>query len=97
MQRFAGDAAVYATAELRIPVATFTILLPLNTGLLATQDIGRVYVNGDSPGGWHNAFGAGFWIGFHDLLLDIRVVRDDEVGRPPAAIALRFVLPGAIQ
>ena len=75
------------------PFARFTVILPLNTGLLATEDIGRVYVNGDSPGGWHNAFGAGFWVAFHDLSLDIRVMRADETGRP-AVIALRLVAPG---
>ena len=61
LQRYAGDASVYSTAEIRVPVLKFTFILPLNTGvLLGTEDIGRVYVNGDSPGGWHNAFGAGF-------------------------------------
>jgi hypothetical protein len=96
MQRYAGDASVYGTAELRLPVANFTLLLPLNTGLLATEDVGRVYVNGDSPGGWHNAFGAGFWVGFHDLSLDVRVMRSNEVGRPPAVIGLRVAVPGGI-
>jgi hypothetical protein len=23
-----------------------------------------VYVDGDSPGGWHSSTGAGFWVGF---------------------------------
>ena len=94
-QRYAGDASLYATAELRIPVAKFTILLPLNTGLLATEDVGRVYLKGESPGGWHNAFGTGFWIGFHDLLLDVRVMEANEVGRP-AVIALRLAVPSGI-
>lgn len=96
LQRYAGDASLYATAELRIPVAKFTVLLPLNVGLLATEDFGRVYVKGDSPGGWHNAFGTGFWVAFHELSLDIRVMRANEVGRP-AVIALRFAIPGVIQ
>jgi hypothetical protein len=95
-QRYAGDASLYATAELRIPVAKFTILLPLNTGLLATEDVGRVYVKGESPGGWHNAFGTGFWIGFHELLLDVRVMQANEVGRP-AIIAFRFAVPSVVQ
>ena len=95
LQRYAGDASLYATAEVRIPVATFTALLPLNVGLLATEDIGRVYVKGDSPGGWHNAFGAGFWIGVHDLTLDVRLMRNNEVGRPPPVV-LRIAVPGGI-
>lgn len=95
-QRYAGDAAFFARAELRLPVARFTMLLPLNVGLLATEDVGRVYVKGDSPGGWHNDFGAGFWVAFHELSLDIKVVHSYEVGRP-AALALRFAVPGVIR
>jgi hypothetical protein len=95
-QRYAGDAAVYATAELRLPVATFTLLLPLNVGLLATEDIGRVYVKGASPDGWHNDFGAGFYVAFHDISVNIKVVRKYEVGRP-AGLGLSFAVPGVLQ
>ena len=91
-QSYAGDASFYATAEVRIPVAKFTVLLPLNSGLLATQDVGRVWVNGQSPGGWHSAFGAGFWIGFHDLTADIRVMRSEN-GRP-VVIGFQLRRPG---
>jgi hemolysin activation/secretion protein len=79
-QRFAGDASLYGTAELRIPVLTLTVLVPVDLGLLGTVDYGRVYVNGSSPGGWHNAFGGGFWVGFRHLTADIRLVRADDVG-----------------
>ena len=89
LQRYAGDASLYGTAELRVPVAKFTLLLPLNVGLLATEDIGRVYVKGVSPFGWHNAFGAGFWVGFQELTLDIRVMRANESGHA-GVIALRY-------
>ena len=27
-------------------------------------DAGRVYLNGQSPGGWHTAAGGGLWIGY---------------------------------
>ncbi|HEY8166102.1 MAG TPA: hypothetical protein VIF83_11170 [Gemmatimonadaceae bacterium] len=62
-QRFAGDAAVYGSAELRVPVAQFPLVVPLDAGLIGFTDAGRVYVDGDSPGGWHTASGGGFWIG----------------------------------
>ena len=62
-QRYAGDAAVYGTAELRIPVATFPLVLPLNTGVIGFADVGRVYHDGSSPGGWHSGVGGGIWIG----------------------------------
>ncbi|HZK77602.1 MAG TPA: BamA/TamA family outer membrane protein, partial [Gemmatimonadaceae bacterium] len=62
-QRFAGDASMFGNAELRVPVAQFPLILPLDVGLIGFADAGRVYVNGDSPGGWHTAAGGGFWVG----------------------------------
>lgn len=62
-ERYAGDASLYGTAELRIPVAKFTVLLPLDTGIYLYGDAGRVYVSGDSPGGWHTTTGVGAWLG----------------------------------
>jgi len=92
-QRFAGDASVYGTAELRIPVLKVHILAPIDVGLLGTVDYGRVYFKGTSDGGWHNAFGGGFWVGFHDLTADIRVMRADDIGRT-AVLTLRAGFPG---
>ncbi|MGI8400062.1 MAG: hypothetical protein ACR2NS_00465 [Gemmatimonadaceae bacterium] len=65
-QRYAGDASVYGTTELRVPIAKFPFILPLDVGALGFMDAGRVYVNGQSPGGWQRAAGAGFWVGFLD-------------------------------
>lgn len=62
-QQYAGDASVYGNAELRVPVVKFPLILPLDVGLIGFADAGRVYVNGDSPGGWHSAAGGGLWIG----------------------------------
>ena len=63
-QRFAGDASLYGTTELRVPVAKFPLIVPLDVGLIGFMDIAKVYVNGGSPGGWHKGTGAGFWVGF---------------------------------
>ena len=63
-QRYAGDASAYGTAELRIPIAKFPFILPLDVGALGFYDAGRVYLNGQSPGGWHTAAGGGLWIGY---------------------------------
>ena len=92
-QRYAGDASVYGTAELRIPVLKVHILAPIDVGLLGTVDYGRVYLDGVSDGGWHNAYGGGFWFGFHDLTADIRVMRAVDVGRT-AVLTLRAGFPG---
>lgn len=63
-QRYAGDASLYGSTELRVPIAKFPFILPLDVGALGFADIGRVYLNGQSPGGWHSAVGAGFWVGY---------------------------------
>lgn len=63
-QRYAGDASVYGSTELRIPIAKFPFILPLDVGALGFADAGRVYLNGQSPGGWHSAAGGGFWAGY---------------------------------
>ena len=62
-QQLAGDAMLYGTAELRIPIAEFPFILPLNTGIFGFADAGRVYVDGKSPGDWHSGMGGGFWLG----------------------------------
>jgi len=62
-QRYAGDAMVFGTTELRVPIAKFGFILPLDVGALGFVDIGRVYLDGESPGGWHKGAGAGFWVG----------------------------------
>ena len=62
-QRYAGDAALSGTAELQVSLAKFALVLPFNIGAFGFADAGRVYVKGNSPGGWHSATGIGFWLG----------------------------------
>lgn len=64
--RFAGDASLNGAAELRLPVANFSFILPFDVGVFGLVDAGRVYLHGASPGGWHTAVGGGFWIGLLD-------------------------------
>lgn len=62
-QRYAGDASLFGTTELRVPIAEFPLILPWNFGVLGFVDMARVYVDGESPGGWHRGMGGGFWLG----------------------------------
>lgn len=62
-ERFAGDAAIHGTAELQVPLMHFALLLPWDVGVYGYGDAGRVYVDGQSPRGWHATTGIGFWIG----------------------------------
>jgi outer membrane translocation and assembly module TamA len=58
-QRFAGDAAVYGGAELRAGLGRVRLLTRGQLGALVLADAGRVFVDGESPGGWHGALGGG--------------------------------------
>jgi hypothetical protein len=80
-QHWAGDAAVYGSSELRVPIARFPLVLPLDVGAIAFADAGRVYFNGDSPGGWHTAAGAGFWVGFRKPEPGVTVLLSNRKGR----------------
>ena len=60
-QRFAGDAAVFGSGELRLRVFNPRVVVPVETGIFGFADAGRVYLDGDSPGGWHTSVGGGIW------------------------------------
>ena len=65
-QRYAGDASLYGTSEIRFPVARIRHVVPIDLGVLGFTDAGRVYVTGSSPGGWHVVAGGGLWFGILD-------------------------------
>ena len=60
-ERFAGDGAVFGSAELRIPVVEVELGLRGDLGLTGLVDAGRVFLDGESPGGWHHSRGGGLW------------------------------------
>jgi hypothetical protein len=80
-QRFAGDASLYGSTELRVPIAKFPFILPLDVGALGFADAGRVYVDGDSPGGWHTAAGGGFWVGAVNPGMNVNVLFTNRSNR----------------
>jgi len=80
-QHWAGDASLYGSSELRVPLAEFPFILPLNVGALGFADAGRVYYNGDSPGGWHSAAGGGIWIGYRNPTPGIQILFTNRKGR----------------
>jgi hypothetical protein len=62
-RRFIGDRTAFGSVELRMPL-DFTVPLLINwkPGVFALADAGRVWLDGESPGGWHAGFGGGAWI-----------------------------------
>jgi len=58
--RFAGDASLYASAELRVWFGNFgNPVLPLRLGGFALAESGRVWLAGESSNAWHHSFGGG--------------------------------------
>lgn len=80
-QAYAGDAMVYGSAELRLPIAEFPLILPLNTGVFGFVDAGRVYVDGESPGDWHRGMGVGLWLGVLKSSTSLSVIFTDQRDR----------------
>lgn len=62
--RFAGDASVFANAELRFFLARFKLVLPADFGIFGLIDTGRVYLDGESSDKWHTGYGGGIWLAF---------------------------------
>ena len=62
--RYAGDAAVYGGAELRLFLTKFYLLVPGDFGVFGLADVGRVYLEGESSDRWHGAAGGGIWFAF---------------------------------
>lgn len=79
--RFAGDAAAFANTELRLTLGRAELWQPLRFGVMGLADVGRVFLDGESPGGWHDAVGGGIWVGaLHDYshTLSLSIARGAE-------------------
>jgi len=70
--RFYGDSKAFSNLEMRIKLADIrSYLFPASLGILAFNDVGRVWYKDDAgvdptaPGGkssaWHSGFGGGIW------------------------------------
>jgi hypothetical protein len=64
VNRYAGDAAAYGSAELRLALARLTLVLPADVGVFGLADVGRVFLAGESSDRWHGAAGGGVWLSY---------------------------------
>ncbi|MBE15032.1 MAG: phosphoesterase [Cytophagaceae bacterium] len=68
-QRFTGESSFAASSDIRYSFNRFkTGLLPIQIGLYAGGDVGRVWNDGESSNVWHTDVGGGFWINAVDLM-----------------------------
>jgi hypothetical protein len=87
-ERYVGDASLYATTELRIPLARFKFVVPLRAGLIGVAEASRVYVGGESPGGWHSRTGEGVWFGQGSASPIVTIMRTTEPGHRGIGVGL---------
>ena len=61
--RFYGDSKIYNNLEVRWNLFSFrTYIFPASMGILAFNDIGRVWLEGENSSLWHHGYGGGLWI-----------------------------------
>lgn len=60
--RFAGQSSFYNNTEVRLKLFNVrNYFFPAYAGILAFNDIGRVWSRNESSSKWHHAYGGGFW------------------------------------
>jgi hypothetical protein len=78
--RFSGSSMAYGSAELRWRVAQVkSHFLPGEFGLVGFQDVGRVWVKGESSDKWHLSYGGGFYYTpYNSVLLSVLGAMSEE-------------------
>ena len=77
-RRYTGDKAGFGSAEISVPVGSVPLLVRWNTGVFALADAGRVWFDGESPGGWHSAYGGGIWFSSLGQTFSVAYARGEE-------------------
>ncbi len=61
--RYYGKSSVYNSIEVRYDLYNIkTIIFPFTIGMIAFNDIGRVWTDEESSQLWHNSFGGGLYV-----------------------------------
>lgn len=68
--RFSGKTMLYNNFELRLKLLDFNAyLFPGSIGIIGFEDVGRVWMPGESSSQWHNGYGAGIYINPNELII----------------------------
>ncbi|MES2518957.1 MAG: metallophosphoesterase [Bacteroidota bacterium] len=81
--RFSGKSSFYNNTEVRVKVLNIkSYLFPAYAGILAFNDIGRVWNPQENSDKWHHGYGAGVWVSPFNLLVlssTYGISEEDEV------------------
>ncbi len=88
--RYAGDASVYQNTEFRFKLFNFsTYFAKGEFGILAFNDVGRVWLEGEDSNNWHHGYGGGIWVSpFSIAVLTASYERSKD--EPDGLFTLRF-------
>ncbi len=80
LNRFAGDASVVGMAEMRFELGKLKLIVPTTVGVFVFGEAGRVYVNNNSPAGWHADAGGGLSLApvAREMTLSVSVASSKE-------------------
>ena len=61
--RYSGDASLYQNSEFRFKLFNFSNYISKGEfGILAFNDVGRVWLEGEDSNRWHHGYGGGIWV-----------------------------------
>jgi len=88
--RYVGDASVYQNTEFRFKLFNFsTYFAKGEFGILAFNDVGRVWLEGEDSNLWHHGYGGGIWVSpFSMVVLTASYERSKD--EPGGLFTLRF-------
>ena len=91
-ERFAGESSFVWGNDLRYSFDSFkTALLPLQIGVFAGYDVGRVWLDGEDSNVWHDSYGGGIWVtGADAVSAKINVFAGGEKPRISFTIGMNF-------
>ncbi|GAB4056113.1 BamA/TamA family outer membrane protein [Spirosoma litoris] len=90
--RFAGNQLFYYNLEARLKLLDFrSFLFPGSVGLVAFNDLGRVWLKGENSKKWHDGYGGGLYVTPASLLVVAATVGfSDEGALPYISLGFRF-------
>ncbi|RAJ04279.1 outer membrane protein assembly factor BamA [Chitinophaga skermanii] len=82
--RFAGESMVYNNMEVRAKLFDFaTYIIPGSVGIIAFNDVGRVWQPGEKSGVWHDGYGGGIYVTPVNLFVLTAVLGHSKEGTLP--------------
>lgn len=90
--RFAGNTMVYNNMEVRAKLFDFrSYLLPGSVGLIAFNDVGRVWADGETSHQWHDGYGGGLYVSPINMLVITAVIgKSKEETLPYITFGFKF-------